>query len=164
MTRSRPVSTNPSSSIPTDASQGKRAAEAEIRDEHVRELDDRDQYCGDDGEPCHCDGVHLTEAAPTGLPGVGATHHRALSGVEGAHPGGEQDGQGERRPPGHGHERGGAGQREQPDLGGGVEAEAEQQPDDVHPGRAIHRFLEGPEHPEHRPARVPVARGAVTRC
>ena len=51
---------------------------------------------------------------------------------------------------------GGTREREQPDLGGGVEAEAEQQTDDVHPRRAIHRFLEGPEHSKHRSARVPV--------
>ena len=55
------------------------------------------------------------------------------SAVEQLMPGGEEDGQDRaRRTKAGGRGRGATGEAEQRDLGGGVEAEAEQQPDRVH--------------------------------
>ena len=96
-------------------------------------------------------------------PAVGPGHQHAVGGVEQAHAGGEQHRQDQDRVPGQ-HERRRPGREDQQgDLGGGVEAQAHQQPDRVEVPRLAHP----PGHPAEQPAeeaavvQVPLELGLV---
>ena len=69
---------------------------------------------------------------PGERPAVGEVHETSVQGVEQGHPAGEQQRQGQHRVPGQALGGRGGGGRQQQDLGGGVEADAEDQADEEH--------------------------------
>ncbi len=95
--------------------------------------------------------VDLADGAREG-PAVGEVHEAAVGGVEQGHPPGEQQRQRQHGVPGQalgGRCRGG---RQQQDLGGGVEAEPEDQPDQEHvPGLGDRPHEPAEETPHHAP-------------
>ena len=89
-------------------------------------------------------------------PAVGEVHEAAVDRVEQAHAGREQDRQGQDRVPGQRERRRAAGEDQQADLGGGVEAEPEQHADRVHVPRLGDRLGGAAEEAVHEAAVVQV--------
>ena len=100
--------------------------------QHRDQLDRPDQQChehrkGGDGDVVEELSHRLREG-----PAVGEVHEHAVERVEQGHPGGEEDRQAEDRVDRQAPRGGGAGRRQQRDLGRGVEAEAEQKAERIH--------------------------------
>ena len=90
-------------------------------------------------------------------PAVGEVHERPVEGVEQRHAGGEEDRQGEHRPPRQARGDRAAGDHQQADLGDGVEAEAEQEAHRVHVPRLGDRLGDLAQDPVEEAALVELA-------
>ena len=87
-------------------------------------------------------------------PAVGEIHERAVDGVQQAHARGEKNRKAQDRVPRQAGRGAGAGENEQRDFGGGVEAESEQHAEGIHLPRLRDRLGEAAEEPVHEAAVV----------
>ena len=125
------------------------AADVQLAGEQPGDLDGPDQEGGGDRQARDDDVVvHLAHRAGEG-PAVGEVHEAPVQGVEQGHAPGEQQRQRQDGVPGQalGSGRGGGGQQQ--DLGGGVKADPEDEPDEEHVPGLGDRAHERTEEPPH---------------
>jgi hypothetical protein len=113
-----------------------------------------DRERDDGGQSRHHDVVlHTTDRIGV-RPAIDLGHEDPVQGVEEAHAGGKEGRHEQDGVPGQLGDGGSAREEEDRDLAGGVEAEAEEQPDEEHPPLAGHRPKQAAQEPCDKPAGV----------
>ena len=122
--------------------------------QEAEDLDGADNEGRADGQPGNDEVVVDLADRPGKGPAVGEVHEAAVEGVEEHHAAGEQERQGQHGVIGQALDRGVSGRRQQDDLGGGVEADAEDQADEVQLPGVVDGLHEPAEEAVHQPARL----------
>jgi len=126
----------------------------EVLHEDREQLDGADEKRDCDAEPGDREVVEHLAHRVAERPAVRDAHERSVGGVHHRHAGGEDDGEAEDGVPGKVGAARRRGERQETDLGGGVEAEAEQHPDWIHLPAVLHRPRQRPQDAVDQPAIV----------
>src|SRR6185437_16144464 len=129
-----------------------RAAQVQLAGQHAEQLDGADDERGADRQAGDDQVVVDLADRPGERPAVGEVHEGAVEGVEQHHAAGEQERQRQHGEVGQPLDGGIGRGREQHDLGGGVEADTEDHPDEVQLPGVVDGAHEPAEEPVHQPA------------